>query len=95
MVVPEHHLVAGPFWAATAAHQSQNVTAEKHLNYTDAPIQVSDELASEGDRIVNAEATLGAYGEAILLLVKPNVANLIRASRSRHSHYFLLYIYLF
>lgn len=38
----------------------------------------SDELASEWNRIKDAEAGLSTNGEAVLLLVKANVADFLR-----------------
>ena len=45
-----------------------------------------DKLAAERNSIVDAEARLGTHCETILLLVEPNVADLVGASRSVASH---------
>ena len=46
----------------------------------------SDELATEGNRVVNSEASLSTHCKAVLLLIKADVANLLRATWFRHCH---------
>lgn len=47
----------------------------------------SDELSSERNSIVDAEATLRPHGKTILLLIKTNVADFICASRCSSCHF--------
>ena len=46
----------------------------------------SDELASEGNGVIDAEAALRAHGEAILLLIEADVADFICTSGCSGSH---------
>lgn len=77
MVVPEHNFVIGPLRTLASSNQSENVAAVKHLCNTNSTVDVSHELALEGYCIKNAEAELSPNGEAILLLVKADVQNIL------------------
>jgi len=55
-------------------------------------VLTSDELPSEWDRIVYSEAALRANSKAVLFLIKANMADFIRATRSRLSHDLLLFL---
>ena len=47
----------------------------------------SDELASERNGVIDAEAALRSHRKAILLLIKANVADFICASRCSSCHF--------
>ena len=56
---------------------------------SDDLLLTSDELSSEGNRIVDAEAALGSHCKTILLLIKAYVADFICTSRCSSCHIFV------
>ena len=76
MLYPER----GAYWAASQPFWRSKIDVESRL-------LTSDELASERNGVIDAEAALRPHRKAILLLIKANVADFICTSRCSSSHF--------
>lgn len=87
MVVPDHDLVGGVERIGSTTDDGEDVAAEEHLDQSDgaAWAEVAAEDLAEGVAVVDAEAEVGAGGEAAVVLVEGEVEELGRvwAGRSR------------
>ena len=70
----------GAYWATRQPFWRSKFDVESRL-------LTSDELASERNGIIDAEAALRPHGKTILLLIKANVADFICTSRCSSSHF--------
>ena len=78
MVVPDHHLGGRVARVLTAAHECKDIAAEEHLDDADAArAEVTPEGLLERVAVVDAEPGVGAAREAAVVLVEPNVEELV------------------
>lgn len=77
MIVPKHDLVWRKFRVVATADQCKDIASEKHLYNADATLEISSELVLERLGVEYSEASLGACGEAALILVKVDVDDLV------------------
>ena len=70
----------GAYWATRQPFWRSKFDVESRL-------LTSDELASERNGVIDAEAALRPHGKTILLLIKANVADFICTSRCSSRHF--------
>lgn len=76
VVVPDHDLVDGVLGVGAAADKGEDVAAEEHLDEADPTAggaEIAPEDLAERVAVVDAEAGVGANGEAAVVLVEGEV----------------------
>lgn len=76
VIVPDHDLVDGVLGVGAAADEGENVATEEHLDEADPAAcgaEVAAEDLAERVAVVDAEAGVGANGEAAVVLVEGEV----------------------
>lgn len=86
MVIPKHDFIVWPLWTFASSNEGQNIASVEHLYNSNAPVDVSDKLASKGDGVEYAETCLGTHCKAILVLIEANVANVLLRLISASCH---------